>query len=95
MDSSDPKVKGISLQIEDIKSMMVQNIDKTLERGERMSLLHDKTLVMSDYAKSFQRRSQIVKRAMCSKNMKFALLGTVLFVILILIIVIVSSLNKK
>lgn len=61
------KVKG---QIEDVKGVMVDNIEKVLARGEKIELLVDKTEQLNQSAKKFQRASKSLKSAMWWKNVK-------------------------
>ena len=61
------KVKG---EIEEAKTIMVKNIDKVLERGERIEVLVDKTEDLNNQAQSFKVKSTKLKRAMWWKNAK-------------------------
>ena len=77
------KVKN---QIEDVKGVMVENIEKVLARGEKIELLVDKTEALNASARKFQKASKSLKDAMWWKNIKmylmiFALLVTVAVII--------------
>jgi vesicle-associated membrane protein 7 len=69
------KVKG---QIEDVKGVMVENIEKVLQRGEKIELLVDKTEALNQSAKKFQKASKSLKQAMWWKNVKMWLLISVI-----------------
>jgi vesicle-associated membrane protein 7 len=49
---------------------MVENIDKVLERGEKIELLVDKTDALQGDAFRFKKQSRRLKQAMWLKNAK-------------------------
>jgi vesicle-associated membrane protein 7 len=53
-----------------IHTVMVDNIEKILDRGERISLLVDKTSTMQDSAFHFRKQSRRLRRALWMKNAK-------------------------
>ncbi len=77
------KVKS---QIEDVKGVMVENIEKVLARGEKIELLVDKTEQLNSSAKKFQRASKSLKSAMWWKNVKMWLLIIAIAAIIIWLI---------
>lgn len=54
---------------------MVENIEKIMERGDRIELLVDKTATMQDNAFHFRKQSKRLRRALWMKNAKL-LYGT-------------------
>merc|ERR1711937_956937 len=66
---------------------MVQNIEKVLDRGERIELLVDKTENLNAAAVKFKKQSAQLQKRMWWKNMKLYLIVAVVLVIIILIIV--------
>ncbi|RKP08683.1 Longin-like domain-containing protein [Thamnocephalis sphaerospora] len=57
-------------ELEQVKGVMVQNIERVLERGERIDLLVDRTDQLSQAAFTFRKRTTALKRAMWWKNIK-------------------------
>lgn len=53
-----------------IRTIMVDNIEKILERGDRIELLVDKTGTMQDNAFHFRKQSKRLRRALWMKNAK-------------------------
>lgn len=53
-----------------IRTIMVENIEKILERGNRCELLVDKTATMQDSAFHFRKQSKRLRRALWMKNAK-------------------------
>ncbi|KAF9675248.1 hypothetical protein SADUNF_Sadunf09G0012300 [Salix dunnii] len=51
-----------------IRTIMVENIEKILERGDRNELLVDKTATMHDGAFHFKKQSKRLRRALWMKN---------------------------
>ena len=74
--NSDPAADNIGRvrsQINDVKDVMVQNIEKVLERGEKIELLVDKTDKLNQQAFKFEKQSKRLKSAMWWKNVKMTI----------------------
>ena len=74
------QVKG---QLQEVKGIMIDNIEKVLERGERIELLVDRTNDLSDSATDFKFRSKKLKNTVWWKNVKLILL--LVFIILVVL----------
>jgi len=81
------KINRVKGEIDEVKSVMVTNIEKVLERGERIELLVDKTENLSQNAFRFKKQSTSLKRAMWFKNIKLIIIIIVVVMILLYIIV--------
>ena len=73
-------------KLDDVKQVMVQNIEMVLERGEKLELLVDKTDALNTTAFTFEKSSRKLKEAMFWKKVKLyllalSLLGFVVFII--------------
>ncbi|CAI5741944.1 unnamed protein product [Peronospora destructor] len=77
----------VKQQIDDVKDIMVENIDKVLERGEKFELLVDRTDKLNRQSVKFQRSSTNLVKAMWRRNMKLWMLLVVagLFVVYLVI----------
>ncbi|KAG0238283.1 hypothetical protein BGX31_003314 [Mortierella sp. GBA43] len=85
--STDPNadtIKHVKGEIEQVKDVMVQNIERVIERGERLELLVDKTDNLNQQAFVFKRRSVALKQNMWWKNIK-------LTIILILVLLVIDN----
>lgn len=63
-------------EIERVRQIMVENIDRLLQRGERVNLLVDRTGEMSQSAGMFRRHVTYLQRRMCIQNIKVVAIGT-------------------
>uniref|UniRef100_A0A7S0J027 V-SNARE coiled-coil homology domain-containing protein n=1 Tax=Calcidiscus leptoporus TaxID=127549 RepID=A0A7S0J027_9EUKA len=86
--ASDP-LRQVHSEIEEVRAVMVENIEKVLERGEKIELLVDKTENLNQQAFRFKKSSTALKRTMYCKNLKITLL--IVFIVLVVILVIVFS----
>ncbi|KAI7986568.1 Vesicle-associated membrane protein 714 [Camellia lanceoleosa] len=66
-----------------VRTIMEDNIEKILERGDRIELLVDKTATMQDNAFHFKKQSRRLSRALWMKNAKLLALSTCLIVVLL------------
>jgi vesicle-associated membrane protein 7 len=77
-DLSIDNIGAVKSQIEDVKGVMVQNIEKVLERGEKIELLVDKTDRLNQQAYRFESSSRELRRAMWWRKMRcYAIIGVV------------------
>ncbi len=82
------KLHNLQNQISDVKDVMRSNINKVLERGEKIELLVDKSEALAESATVFHKRSKQLKWAMCRENAKLWLI--IAFVLLVIIGIIVA-----
>lgn len=74
-------------EIDNVKDIMTENIERVLERGERIDLLVDKTDRLGGSARDFRVRSKGLRRRMWWKNVRLmALLGVVVVFLLYLFV---------
>jgi len=66
---------------------MTENIERVLERGERIDLLVDKTDRLGGSASDFRVRSRGLKRKMWWKNVRLMVLLTVVIIFLVYLLV--------
>ncbi|CAL0304007.1 unnamed protein product [Lupinus luteus] len=78
------RVRG---EVGEIRTIMVDNIEKILERGDRIELLVDKTSTMQDSAFHFRKQSKRLQRALWMKNFKLLVLMTLLIVLFLYLII--------
>jgi len=82
------KINRVRGEIDEVKSVMVTNIEKVLERGERIELLVDRTENLNQAAFKFKKQSTQLKRAMWWKNVKIMII--LIFVVLVIIYFVVA-----
>ncbi|KZV17367.1 hypothetical protein F511_23050 [Dorcoceras hygrometricum] len=70
-----------------IRTIMVDNIDKILERGDRIELLVDKTATMQDSSFHFRKQSKQLRRSLWTKNAKLLAMLTCLILLLLYFII--------
>ncbi|GLT93356.1 hypothetical protein SLE2022_111530 [Rubroshorea leprosula] len=80
------KLSKLKAQITEVKEVMMDNIEKVLDRGERIELLVDKTENLQFQADSFQRQGRELRRKMWLQSLKVKVVvgGTIVALILIL-----------
>lgn len=77
------KVKG---DIDEVKKTMVTNIEKVLERGEKIEMLVNKTDDLHSQSQSFKRKGTKLKRKMWWKNTKLCLCIIIIIVLIITVL---------
>ncbi|KAJ4891487.1 putative vesicle-associated membrane protein 726 [Raphanus sativus] len=85
------KLSKVKAQVTEVKGVMMENIEKVLDRGEKIELLVDKTENLRSQAQDFRTQGTKIRRKMWWENMKIKLI--VLGIIIALILVIILSLN--
>ncbi|KAF2651739.1 vesicle-associated membrane protein-like protein [Lophiostoma macrostomum CBS 122681] len=74
-------------EIDNVREIMTENIERVLERGERIDLLVDKTDRLGNSARDFRVRSRGLRRRMWWKNVKLMVLLVLVVVFLIYLFV--------
>jgi len=74
-------------ELNQVKDIMVQNVEQILSRGERIELLVDKTDTMASQATAFRRGARSVRRQMWWKNSKIMALSVLVGLMLLWLIV--------
>jgi vesicle-associated membrane protein 7 len=86
----------VNTKLDDVKNIMVQNIEMVLERGEKLELLVDKTEQLQSQAFKFEKSSKELKLAMFWKRVKlYALIGFIVVFILWLLTSIICGFDYK
>jgi len=74
-------------ELNQVKDIMVQNVEQILSRGERIELLVDKTDTMAHQATAFRRGARTVRRQQFWRNQKIMALSVLVGLILLWIVV--------
>jgi vesicle-associated membrane protein 7 len=74
-------------EVDGVREIMTENIERVLERGDRINLLVDKTDRLGGSARDFRVRSRQLRRRMWWKNVKLMALLTVVIVFLVYLFV--------
>ncbi|KAH1108433.1 hypothetical protein J1N35_012201 [Gossypium stocksii] len=81
------KIAKVKAQVSEVKGVMMENIEKVLDRGERIELLVDRTENLRSQAQDFRQQGTQMRRKMWLQNMKVKLIVLGILVALILIII--------
>ncbi|MCD7445999.1 hypothetical protein HAX54_024703 [Datura stramonium] len=81
------KLSKVKAQVSEVKGVMMENIEKVLDRGEKIELLVDKTDNLRSQAQDFRQQGTKIRRKMWYENMKIKLIVFAIILILILIII--------
>ncbi|XP_030291819.1 vesicle-associated membrane protein 8 isoform X2 [Sparus aurata] len=89
---SSGKLDQVQGQVNEVKVILSDNINKVLERGDRLDDLIGKTDDLQASADSFQRTSTRVARKYWWKNIKMMIIiGVIVLIVLILIILFATN----
>lgn len=90
---SGDQLTTLQTQVDDVKDIMTQNIEKVMQRGENLDELMDKTTDLEAHSATFKKTAGQVHRKMFWKNMKmtFLLICIVVVVITVLVLIILFS----
>lgn len=88
---SDYKINNVKREIYLTKNVMNENINKLLQRNERLNILVEKTDDLKNNSVDFRTNARTLKRTFCCNNFKMWI--AIFVVICIIILVIVLSLQ--
>ncbi|KAL4560223.1 hypothetical protein LXL04_032373 [Taraxacum kok-saghyz] len=89
--SNDPnadRINRIKGEMSQVRTVMIQNIDKVLERGDRLELLVDRTTTMQSNTFRFKKQSRKFRNSIWWRNVK--LMFALIFLLLVLVYVMVA-----
>lgn len=81
VESGKNEAAELGKEIEQVRNIMVENVERLLERGERINLLVSKTDRMNNNSLQFRRRTVAVRRSFWWKNIKLLVLLIVVCII--------------
>lgn len=97
--SSDPSADVINRvrgEITQVKDIMIENIEKVLDRGEKLDLLVDKTELLQGEAFAFRREAKRARRVMWWKNVRmWFIMGGIVAAVVFLIVLAACGWNFK
>ncbi|XP_042516478.1 vesicle-associated membrane protein 724-like [Macadamia integrifolia] len=89
------KLLKVKAQVSEVKSIMLENIDKALDRGEKLDILADKAEDLRSQAQDFKKQGTKIQRKMWYQNMKIKLvvLGILLLLVLVIWVSVCNGFN--
>nr|CCC93305.1 putative synaptobrevin [Trypanosoma congolense IL3000] len=95
-DASDEKVQKVKSAVEEVKGIALDNVERVIQRGQRIDDIVRSTEDLQLQAQGFQRSSRDLRQQMWWSSVKGKLLmaGVVLFFILILVFIFRGESNK-
>ncbi|KAK5871722.1 hypothetical protein PBY51_004584 [Eleginops maclovinus] len=85
------KVQTLKDQVDGVKDIMTQNVDRILARGERLDDLMGKSEDLQQGAQHFKQTSVKVARTYWWKNVKLVVVIVVVVLIIVLIIILLAT----
>lgn len=85
------RVKTLQSEVEGVKNIMTQNVDRILARGEKLDDLMNKTEDLQASSEHFKTTSQKVARKYWWKNVKMIILICVIVGIIVLLIILFAT----
>ncbi|XP_006664247.1 vesicle-associated membrane protein 722-like [Oryza brachyantha] len=81
------KLAKVKAQVSEVKGIMMENIEKAIDRGQQIDVLVTRTEQLHDQAADFRQQGTRVRRKMWYQNMKIKLIVLGIIIALILIII--------
>ncbi|KAK9461302.1 synaptobrevin-domain-containing protein [Lipomyces oligophaga] len=81
------RVNAVRQEIDQVKDIMSQNIERVIDRGERIESLVDKTDHMNQTAFAFRKRSTALRREMWWKNRRLVILLVIAVIFLVYVLI--------
>ncbi|CAD6249071.1 unnamed protein product [Miscanthus lutarioriparius] len=87
-DASADRINRMRGEIDQVRSVMIDNIDGVLERGDRLELLVDKTATMQGNTMRFKRQARRFRNTMWWRNVK--LTAAVIFILSVIVYLVLA-----
>jgi len=89
---SDPLLRA-KADVEQVRGIMQQNIEKVIERGDKIEDLQANSEALAQNAQTFQRSSKQIHKQMYWKNMKLTIIIVVVVLVILAIIIVPLALS--
>jgi len=87
-DPNSDRIRSLQQKVDEVKGVMLENIDKVLERGQKLEEVLNRSENLSVHASAFRKKSSALKRQMCMGNFKLTAVIIVIALLVVLFIVI-------
>ncbi|XP_060103335.1 vesicle-associated membrane protein 8-like [Heteronotia binoei] len=84
-------ISTLQVHVDDVKNVMTQNIEKVLNREERLSELADRSGDLETAAHGFHKTTARVSRKMWWKNTKLIIIIAVVVLIIVVFIILLAT----
>ena len=84
------KLSILHKEIDNVKDIMLQNMDQVIARGEHLDSMAQKSTQLVDDASSFQRSANKIKRMEFARNVKLVMIGILAFGSFITVILMIA-----
>jgi vesicle-associated membrane protein 7 len=86
-DNNKEKIKAIKETIDVTKKNIINNLDKVLERGEKIDVICEHSELLSEQSINFNYKAKVLRKTMMLKNLAlcFAIIISLAIVILIIV----------
>ena len=84
------KIAIVNRNVNEVKEIMVQNIEKIISRGEKIEILVSKSEELEVNARVFKKQANQVKLHFCCKNIKITVIVVFILVTIVALVVILS-----
>ncbi|KAL5697883.1 hypothetical protein ACHQM5_028987 [Ranunculus cassubicifolius] len=85
-DPNADRINRLKGEMSQVRNVMIENIDKVLERGDRLELLVDKTENMQNNTFRFRKQARRFKNTVWWRNVKLTIAAIVLLLIIIYVV---------
>eukprot|EP00010_Vexillifera_abyssalis_P007513 CAMPEP_0201548408 /NCGR_PEP_ID=MMETSP0173_2-20130828/4942_1 /ASSEMBLY_ACC=CAM_ASM_000268 /TAXON_ID=218659 /ORGANISM="Vexillifera sp., Strain DIVA3 564/2" /LENGTH=214 /DNA_ID=CAMNT_0047957781 /DNA_START=48 /DNA_END=692 /DNA_ORIENTATION=+ len=81
------KIRGLRTKVQEVTDVMKDNIERVLERGERLEDLEQRSEALQDSAVEFHSRAKQLRCELCKKNWKLTIIIIITVIIIIAILI--------
>lgn len=81
------KIKELQDDVNQLTSVMQTNVNKILERGDRMDALNERSELLSSRANEFRINSRSIRRKLWWQNLRFQIIIGIVITMLVVIII--------
>lgn len=87
---NDAELNRIRGEVESVKNVMLENIDKALDRGEHLESVQDKSASLVAHAAVFKASGRRLRTRLCRQNAKWVLFLSLLVCVIIFVIFLIA-----
>jgi hypothetical protein len=89
------KVKIIANQLNDVKKLIIHNIEKIIDRGEKIETIVDSSQALLNSSRKFEKQTIILKKKMCCKSEELTLFITIVVLLVLIAVILILYFDLK
>ncbi|CAD6195183.1 unnamed protein product [Caenorhabditis auriculariae] len=84
----DKRIQELRAQVDSVKNVMAENVERMMERGERLDSIECRTEALQTNSANFKMTARKVQRKFCMLNAKWTFISAIVSILIITVLIV-------